>query len=227
LCPFQIVYGFVPRAPIDLSPLPFSVQNNVDATQHAKLILKLHAITKENIEHMNAKYKLAEDKGRNHVVFDFGELVWLHLCKDCFPDLCKGKLIPRVDGPFKVLERINDNAYKLELPADFGMVRFIFNILDLKPYFGEEDEIVSRMTSIQKGEDDEDIPTIDTTAAPTPPQTTGPLTRAHAYQLNYQVLSFLGTLSNTHENMMLHKSDVFMLLRKDGPSMDKRTINGA
>ena len=32
------------------------------------------------------------------------------------------RLVPRADGPFKVLEKINDNAYKFELPADFGLV---------------------------------------------------------------------------------------------------------
>jgi hypothetical protein len=36
----------------------------------------------------------------------------------------------RVDGPFKILEKINDNAYKLELPLEFG-VSPTFNILDL------------------------------------------------------------------------------------------------
>ena len=41
------------------------------------------------------------------------------------------------------------------------------NIADLKPYFGEEYEIVSRTTSIQEGEDDEDIPPIVTTTSPT------------------------------------------------------------
>jgi hypothetical protein len=59
MSPFQSVYGFVPHAPIDLLPLPSSVQNNFDATQHAELILKLHATTKDNIERMNVKYKLA------------------------------------------------------------------------------------------------------------------------------------------------------------------------
>jgi hypothetical protein len=34
------------------------------------------------------------------------------------------------DGPFKILEKINDNAYKLELPPKFG-VSPTFNILDL------------------------------------------------------------------------------------------------
>ncbi|XP_073363152.1 uncharacterized protein [Aegilops tauschii subsp. strangulata] len=120
MCPFEIVYGFLPRAPIDLLPLPSSEKVNFDAKQRAELILKMHELTKENIERMNAKYKLAGDKGRKHVVFAPGDLVWLHLRKDRFPDLRKSKLMPRADGPFKVLEKINDNAYKLELPADFG-----------------------------------------------------------------------------------------------------------
>ena len=116
------MYGFLPRAPIDFLPLPSSEKVNFDGKQRAELILKMHELTKENIERMNAKYKLAEDKGRKHVVFAPGDLVWLHLCKDRFPDLRKTKLMPCVDGPFKVLEKINDNAYKLELLADLGLV---------------------------------------------------------------------------------------------------------
>jgi hypothetical protein len=67
---------------------------------------------------------------------------------------------------------------------------------------------------------DEDIPTVDTTT--THPHVQGPLTRARARQLNYQVLSFLGTIPNIHENIMLPKSDVLVLLRNDGLSMDER-----
>ena len=33
MCPFQIVYGLIPRAPIDLMPLPTSEKLNFDATQ--------------------------------------------------------------------------------------------------------------------------------------------------------------------------------------------------
>jgi hypothetical protein len=37
-----------------------------------------------------------------------------------------------VDGPFKIIEKINDNAYKLELPPEFGLVsHLIFQICDL------------------------------------------------------------------------------------------------
>jgi hypothetical protein len=121
VCPFDIVYGFLPHAPIDLIHLPSSEKLNFDATQYAKLMLKLHETIKENIEHINAKYKISGDKGRKQLDFEPGDLVWLHLRKKWFPDLRKSKLMPRDDDPFKVLEKVNNNAYKLNLPVDFGV----------------------------------------------------------------------------------------------------------
>ncbi|XP_058006768.1 uncharacterized protein LOC131182136 [Hevea brasiliensis] len=47
--------------------------------------------------------------------------------KERFPNLRKSKLQPRCDGPFKVLERINNNAYKIDLPGEYG-VSNSFNI---------------------------------------------------------------------------------------------------
>ena len=191
MCPFEIVYGLLPRAPIDLMPLPSSEKLNFDAKQRAELMLKLHETTKENIERMNAKYKFAGDKGRRELILEPGDLVWLHLRKDRFPELRKSKLMPRADGPFKVMQRINENAYKLDLPADFG-VSPTFNIADLKPYLGEEDELESRTTQIQEREDDEDINT-DHTSTPSTPTPAGPITRARARTLNHQVSSFLSS----------------------------------
>jgi hypothetical protein len=45
-------------------------------------MLKLHEITKENIERMNAKYKISGNKGRKQLDFAPGDLVWLHLRKE-------------------------------------------------------------------------------------------------------------------------------------------------
>jgi hypothetical protein len=180
--PSKIVYGFLPRALIDLMPLPSSQKLNFDATQCVELMLKLHETTKEIKECVNAKYKISGDKGRKQLDFASGDLVWLHLRRERFPDLRKCKLMPRDDGLFNVLEKINDNAYKLYLPAEFG-VSPIFNIADLKPYLGEEDELESRMTQMQEGEVDVDINTSDT-STPTHNQISGPITRAHTCQLN-------------------------------------------
>jgi hypothetical protein len=45
----------------------------------------------------------------------------------------RSKLLPRGDGPFQVLERINDNAYKLDLPGEYN-VSTTFNVTDLSPF---------------------------------------------------------------------------------------------
>jgi hypothetical protein len=95
-----------------------------------------------------------------------------------------------------VLEKINDNAYRLDLPADFG-VSPTFNIAYLKPYLGEEVELESRTTQMQEGENDEDIHTTDTSmpiqVPSSGPITSGPITRARARQLNHQVITLLSS----------------------------------
>jgi transposase InsO family protein len=50
LSPFMVVYGFNPRAPIDLLPLPPSGIMNLDVTQRSEFILKLHETTKLQIK---------------------------------------------------------------------------------------------------------------------------------------------------------------------------------
>jgi hypothetical protein len=110
------VYGFNPRALIDLLLLPPSETTYFDASYWSKFILKMHETTKSNIEKINEKYQIAGSKGRKEVNFDPGDLVWLHLAKERFLDWRKSKLISHADDPFKILEKINDNAYKLELP---------------------------------------------------------------------------------------------------------------
>jgi hypothetical protein len=80
-------------------------------------------------------------------------------------------------GSFKFFATINDNAYKLELPPEFG-VSPSFNISDLRPYLGEEDEMPSRTTSMQEREEDEDI---DTSATIIPSvEILDPITRPRA-----------------------------------------------
>jgi len=47
--------------------------------------------------------------------------------------------MPRGDGSFKVLKKVNDNGYKLELSGDMG-VSPTFNVGDLTPYLEDEDD---------------------------------------------------------------------------------------
>jgi len=222
--PFQVVYGFNPCAPIDLLPLPTNERTHSDASARAEFIRKLHATTKENIEKMNEKYRIAGSEGRKGVKLEPGDLVWLHLRKDRFPELRKSKLMPRAAGPYKIIEKINDNAYKLELPPEFG-VSPSFNISDLKPYLGEEDDLESRTTPIQEGEDDEDITPSDAHDDPTL-DFQGPITRARARQLNLQVSSFLSKSLYDFENRLLPNDYIVLRNHGEDQGMHKGGLGG-
>jgi hypothetical protein len=83
----------------------------------------MHETTKLSIEKMNEKYHITASKGHKEVKLEPDDLVWLHLRKEQFPKLRKSKLMSRAVGPFKILAKINDNAYKLELPPEFRVSR--------------------------------------------------------------------------------------------------------
>ena len=59
-------------------------------------------------------------------------MVWVHFRKDRFPVQRTSKLMPRGEGPFKVLAKINDNAYKIDLPTTEFVVSNTFNVADRK-----------------------------------------------------------------------------------------------
>jgi hypothetical protein len=118
----------------------------------------MHETTKLNNEKMHEKYRIAASKGHKEVKLEPCDLVWLHLRKDQFPELRKSKLKSHAAGPFKILAKVNDNACKPELPPEFE-VSPSFNISDLRPYLGEEDEMLLRTMSMQEGKDDKDINT--------------------------------------------------------------------
>ena len=65
--------------------------------------------------------------------------------------------MPRVDGPFRVLEKVNNNAYKLNLPEGYN-VSPTFNVHDLTPSLedgvGVKDGVDLRENPFQQGRDD-------------------------------------------------------------------------
>lgn len=90
-------------------------------------------ISKQN----EKKYQAQANKHRKFSEFKEGDLVQVHLRKERFPRGQFAKLKPRADGPFKVLKRMGENAYKIELPAEYEVSETL-KVSDLFPYYGEE-----------------------------------------------------------------------------------------
>nr|GEX90232.1 putative nucleotidyltransferase, ribonuclease H [Tanacetum cinerariifolium] len=77
-------------------------------------------------------------------------MVWIHFRKGRFPPGKYAKLKPRADGPFKVLKRISDNAYKIELPKSYE-VSDIFNVTDLSLYYQDFESQDLRTSLFKQG----------------------------------------------------------------------------
>ena len=132
--PFEVVYGFNPLTPLDLLLIPLLEDVLCkDGDEKASFVKTLHKDIKKRIEKKVGKYAELANKRRKALLFDEGDWVWLHLRKDRFPTQRKSKLMPRGDGPFQVLKRINDNAYELDMPDTF-LGSHTFNVSDLTPF---------------------------------------------------------------------------------------------
>ena len=224
LCPFEVVYGFKPMTPLDLLPLPLHERVDMEASKRAEYVKKLHEKTREAIEKKGKNIAATRNQSRKEVLFQPGDMVWVHLRKDRFPLLRRSKLKPRGAGPFKVLAKINDNAYSIDIPiAEFGGVSNSFNVADLSPYDGE-DLGASRSTPFEEGGDDEDIPTITTEDVPATTKKVqsneiriGPITRARAKLLEQQVNLFLNEPDLLiDENFILPKSLHLCMIKFEG-----------
>ena len=78
-------------------------------------------------------YKEKADKKRKKQIFEVGDLVWVYLRKERFPNQPFPKLQDKVDGPFWVIQKMGDNAFRLELSDDYGVCS-VFNVVDLAPF---------------------------------------------------------------------------------------------
>ncbi|XP_060972536.1 uncharacterized protein LOC133038410 [Cannabis sativa] len=54
----------------------------------------------------------------------------------------KGKLAPRYIGPFEVIERIGEVAYRLNLPGQLGHVYNVFHVSMLRKYTPDSSHVI-------------------------------------------------------------------------------------
>ena len=155
----------------------------------AEIVRQLHEKARANIEKRTKQFTRHANKGRRQLLFEPGDWVWLHMHKERFLEKRRSKLMPHRDGPFQILAKVNDNAYQLDLPSEYG-VSFAFNVTDLLP-FDVGDDFDLRTNPFQEEGTDEEPPraqvvtsrSANEDALCAPSMNLGPMTRARGRKM--------------------------------------------
>jgi len=135
MTPFQVIYGFNPKSPNEMDldqaePIPTlqesftTFQTNWQRAQDCLAVTQLR----------QAAYT---DNHRKPVMFKVGDQVMFDNRNLRVTGRLHGpraKLCPKFYGPFKVIKKINDNAYELDFPKALSQIHPVINIELLKPY---------------------------------------------------------------------------------------------
>ena len=116
-----------------------------------KFVKQIHKKARLNVERRTEQYAKQANKGCQQMIFEPRDWVWLNIRKEWFLAQRRSKLFLWGDGPFHVLECINDNAYKLDLPGEYS-VSATFNVSDLFPFDVRDDFTTN--PSQEKGNDE-------------------------------------------------------------------------
>jgi len=101
----------------------------------ASHIHDLHKKISKKIQESNTHYKSYTDLHHRHLEFNEGDYVMIRIRPERFPPGAVKKLTSCGVGPFKIIKKLNPNAYVLDLPPYFG-ISSTFNITNLVAYKG-------------------------------------------------------------------------------------------
>jgi len=108
-----VCYDLNTLTPINLILIPQESKVIFEPKVRAKEIKRLHEQVRPEIEKVNGQYKLKANKSHIHLEFKPGDLMWLHLRKERFSSRRKNDFMARGDGPYKLMQKVGENAYKI------------------------------------------------------------------------------------------------------------------
>lgn len=134
--PFEVIYG---RLPPLLNSYTKGMARNDEVDRELITRDEVLATVKKDLKKAQERMKKYYDCGRRDVTFEPGDMVYLKLQpyrQKSLKAKFNVKLSQRFYGPFKVLERIGEIAYKLELPSS-SRLHPVFHISVLKLRVGD------------------------------------------------------------------------------------------
>ncbi|XP_070672563.1 uncharacterized protein [Malus domestica] len=141
MAPFEALYGKSYRTPLCWSEVGEKVLVGPEivgvTTQNVQVI-------KSNLKAAQDRQKSLEDKHATDRKYDVGDWVFLKLSpwKGFVRFGKKGKLSPRYIGPYMIIERVSEVAYRLELPPELSKVHDVFHVSMLRHYVSDPSHVI-------------------------------------------------------------------------------------
>jgi hypothetical protein len=131
MAPFEALYGRKCRTPLYWSQTGKSQLFGIDIIKEAERQVQM---IRENLRISQSRQKSYADGKRSDVSFQEGDYVYLKASpiRGLRRFKVKGKLSPRFIGPFQILQRVGEVAYRLDLPEQLSDVHDVFHISQLK-----------------------------------------------------------------------------------------------
>jgi hypothetical protein len=128
---FEVLYGRKCRTPLYWDQTSESQFFGPEIIQEAEEQVQM---IRENLRTAQSRQKSYADTQRRQLEFKEGDHVYLKgsPIQDMRRFKVEGKLSPRFIGPFKILKRVGEVAYQLELPDHIADVHDVFHVSQLK-----------------------------------------------------------------------------------------------
>lgn len=142
--PFELLYGRKPRY------FGITASDQVASSDIEQWLAEREVVMASARQHflrMQQRMKFQADKNRHERVFAVGDEVFLRLqpyIQSFVVKRANHKLAFNFFGPYKIVERIGEVAYKLELPPT-SRVHPVFHVSQLKPCIGPHQQVLSQL----------------------------------------------------------------------------------
>ena len=152
--PFYLMHGDHPRVPTALSDRTVSLDVNVESAEtFVHFFQQLVSCAQRSIDRARAYQKKHADQHRRELTFNVGDRALLstsHLEMN-MPSAFRRRFI----GPFEIIEKISDVAYRLDLPPHMH-IHNVFHVSLLRPHHESPDRFMSVRDIIDLDEEEED-----------------------------------------------------------------------